>query len=45
MQNFILTSLCSWTDWFESYSETRKTDFLRDGLYVSYHLVKPEDRV
>ena len=32
MQNFILTSLCSWPDWLESYSETRKTGFLRDGL-------------
>ena len=45
MQNFILISLCSWTDWCESDSETHKTGFSRDGLNVSYHLFKPEDHV
>ena len=35
MQNIILTSLCSSTDWFESYSEIGKTGLSRDGLYVS----------
>ena len=45
MQNSILTSLCNWTDWFMSYLEFHKTGFSRDGLYVSYHLFKPEDSV
>ena len=39
MQNFILASLCSQTNWFESYLV-----FLREGLYVSYPLFKSERR-
>ena len=43
MQNFILTSLSSWTDWFDSYSDARKT--ISREMALMYLTTLPEDPV